>query len=176
VVLITSNSDYCGLGYLDIGTSSSLAFSLISVFCPQSLVHEVGHNIGSNHDREAANNYDYDKYNFGYCWDTSSSTCSRSVMAYSSCDTTNGRTGCPRAFFFSSPDIRDGSLGRTTGIGTSDNVRTHNEHVSACTNWRESSSSSGMLFSVSPNAATSLARGSMKNAANCASECELQDI
>jgi hypothetical protein len=83
VVLITSDDTYCGLGYLDIETFSSLAFSLISVYCPQSLAHEVGHNIGAHHDREAARNTDMSEYNFGYCWDTSSNRCSRSVMAYS---------------------------------------------------------------------------------------------
>jgi hypothetical protein len=83
VVLITSDSQYCGLGYVDIGSNDALAFSLISVYCPQSLAHEVGHNIGAHHDREAARNTDMSEYNFGYCWDTSSNRCSRSVMAYS---------------------------------------------------------------------------------------------
>mmetsp|Transcript_25201 Transcript_25201/g.55855 ORF Transcript_25201/g.55855 Transcript_25201/m.55855 type:complete len:821 (-) Transcript_25201:114-2576(-) len=154
VVLITSKSAYCGLGYLDIETYDSLAFSLISVYCPQSLAHEVGHNIGSNHDREAAGNYDMSEYNFGYCWDTSATTCSRSVMAYAGCVTANNQSNCPRAFFFSSPSIRDGDYSQTTGVSTSDNARTHNDHVGDCTNWRESDTSAGMLFSVSPSAAT----------------------
>ncbi|KAJ1438387.1 Metallo-peptidase family M12B Reprolysin-like-domain-containing protein [Ochromonadaceae sp. CCMP2298] len=140
VVLITSDSQYCGLGYVDIGSNDAFAFSLISVYCPQSLAHEVGHNIGAHHDREAARNTDMSKYNFGYCWDTSSNRCSRSVMAYAGCDTPNGQTNCPRDFFFSSPLISNGALGQDTGISTSDNARVHNENVRVCTNWRQSDS------------------------------------
>mmetsp|Transcript_28720 Transcript_28720/g.61860 ORF Transcript_28720/g.61860 Transcript_28720/m.61860 type:complete len:1062 (+) Transcript_28720:186-3371(+) len=150
VVLITSKSAYCGLGYLDIETYDSLAFSLISVYCPQSLAHEVGHNIGSNHDREAAGNYDMSEYNFGYCWDTSATTCSRSVMAYAECETTNGQTDCPEVFFFSSPLVTNGGLGRPTGIATSDNARLHNERAATVTNWMPAVETGGIISSAMP--------------------------
>jgi hypothetical protein len=35
------------------------------------------------------------------------------------CTTTDGQSGCPRAFYFSSPTVTNGALGRTTGIATS---------------------------------------------------------
>mmetsp|Transcript_25197 Transcript_25197/g.55843 ORF Transcript_25197/g.55843 Transcript_25197/m.55843 type:complete len:821 (-) Transcript_25197:114-2576(-) len=152
VVLVTADAQYCGLAWLTADTS--LAYGLISVYCPDALSHEVGHNIGAHHDRVTTGITNMNKYNFGYCWDTSATTCSRSVMAYAGCVTANNQSNCPRAFFFSSPSIRDGDYSQTTGVSTSDNARTHNDHVGDCTNWRESDTSAGMLFSVSPSAAT----------------------
>lgn len=81
VVLFVANNAYCGLGY-QAATSADLAFSVVCTQCPDSVAHEVGHNIGLAHDRITEQIYDYSKYNFGYCWDTSPTTCSRSVMAY----------------------------------------------------------------------------------------------
>lgn len=46
------------------------------------------------------------------------------------CVTTNLRTNCPRAQFFSSPLVVDGELGRPTGLTTSDNARMLREQVS----------------------------------------------
>mmetsp|Transcript_14452 Transcript_14452/g.24022 ORF Transcript_14452/g.24022 Transcript_14452/m.24022 type:complete len:1003 (+) Transcript_14452:75-3083(+) len=152
VVLIVADGQYCGLGYL--WASTSQAFSVISIYCPQSLVHEVGHNVGSEHDRATVGSTDYSRYNFGYCWDTTASTCSRSVMAYSGCVTDNlAQTSCPRDFYFSSPLVRNGALGESTGISTSDNARLHNEQVSRATNWMSAASSDGLLFSARPNSA-----------------------
>lgn len=80
VVLFVAESGYCGLSVQ--GASVESAFAVVSTQCPSSVVHEVGHNMGCEHDRLTAANYNLNKYNFGYCWDTSSTTCSRSVMAY----------------------------------------------------------------------------------------------
>lgn len=82
VVLFVATNTYCGLGY-QTASSADMALAVVCTQCPDSVVHEVGHNIGLNHDRVTAQDYDKDKYNFGYCWDTSATTCRRSVMAYS---------------------------------------------------------------------------------------------
>jgi hypothetical protein len=61
---------------------------------------QVGHNIGAHHDRSSVGSNNFNSYNFGYCWDTSSSTCSRSVLAYSGCTTTNGQVLNPLSLYF----------------------------------------------------------------------------
>ncbi|KAJ1436610.1 hypothetical protein B484DRAFT_445580 [Ochromonadaceae sp. CCMP2298] len=148
VILVTSDAQYCGLGYL--WATSTLAYSLISVYCPQSLSHEVGHNVGAHHDRGTVGSTDYTTYNYGYCWDTSATTCSRSVLAYAGCTTDNGQSGCPRAFYFSSPSITNGALTRTTGISTSDNARVHNERATTITNWVPAVRTGGIISSAMP--------------------------
>mmetsp|Transcript_2709 Transcript_2709/g.4198 ORF Transcript_2709/g.4198 Transcript_2709/m.4198 type:complete len:480 (-) Transcript_2709:1269-2708(-) len=152
VVLITSQYQYCGIGYL--WANSAYAVSLISVHCPQSLAHEIGHNVGAHHDREAAGNAgsSTSAYNFGWCWDTGPNTCKRSVMAYSSCDTPSGQTHCPRDFWFSNPDVTQGVLNQPTGTATSNNARVHNEQISRVINWKPSlHNQEGLLFAVEPD-------------------------
>mmetsp|Transcript_28722 Transcript_28722/g.61872 ORF Transcript_28722/g.61872 Transcript_28722/m.61872 type:complete len:1063 (+) Transcript_28722:186-3374(+) len=148
VVLVTADAQYCGLAWLTADTS--LAYGLISVYCPDALSHEVGHNIGAHHDRVTTGITNMNKYNFGYCWDTSATTCSRSVMAYAECETTNGQTDCPEVFFFSSPLVTNGGLGRPTGIATSDNARLHNERAATVTNWMPAVETGGIISSAMP--------------------------
>jgi hypothetical protein len=82
VVLFVASSSYCGLAYQ--WATTDTAFAVVSTQCPGSVAHEVGHNIGLDHDRQSLQDFNYSvgHFNFGYCWDTSSTTCSRSVMAY----------------------------------------------------------------------------------------------
>lgn len=80
VVMFVASSSYCGLAYQ--WASVELTYAVVSTSCPTSVVHEVGHNIGCQHDRSTEHSVDMKDYKFGYCWDTSGSTCSRSVMAY----------------------------------------------------------------------------------------------
>lgn len=80
VVLFVSDSSYCGLSVQ--WASGDQALAVVSTQCPSSVVHEIGHNIGCQHDRLTEGNNNENLYNFGYCWDTSATTCSRSVMAY----------------------------------------------------------------------------------------------
>jgi hypothetical protein len=148
VVLFITDQRYCGLGY--VGSSTSNAYSLVNYRCPQSVAHEVGHNVGSTHDRGAASGgFGSSNYNFGWCWDDTATTCKRTVMAYASCITPNGQTNCPRQFWFSSPDVTNGALGQTVGTAANDNARLHNEKMSAVTNWNEATVPGGMIDTLS---------------------------
>mmetsp|Transcript_28449 Transcript_28449/g.47793 ORF Transcript_28449/g.47793 Transcript_28449/m.47793 type:complete len:989 (+) Transcript_28449:22-2988(+) len=149
VVLIVADYAYCGLAYL--WASTPWAFGLISYNCPQSLVHEVGHNIGLHHDRTTVDTTDLSSYNYGWCWDTGSSSCKRSVMAYSGCITPNGQTGCPRDFYISSPLVTEGALNQATGDEYSDNARIVTEETSKAITWKDSVTPGGILFSASPS-------------------------
>ena len=148
VVLFVASTSYCGIAYL--WATKDLALAVVSTQCPDSVSHEIGHTIGLDHDRFSTHDYDYSHYNFGYCWDTGPKSCYRSIMAYSSCVTTNRRTNCPRGLYFSSPLTTQGELGRTTGIATSDNVRVLQEQASRAVNWLPSKTTGGMIFSVEP--------------------------
>mmetsp|Transcript_15815 Transcript_15815/g.26438 ORF Transcript_15815/g.26438 Transcript_15815/m.26438 type:complete len:927 (+) Transcript_15815:92-2872(+) len=153
VVLITSNYQYCGIGYL--WADTSLAVSLISVHCPQSLAHEVGHNVGAHHDRANAGSSgaSTSAYNFGWCWDSTDTSCKRTVMAYYGCTTPNGQTGCPRDLWFSTPSVLEGELNQPVGDAGSDNARVHNEEISRVINWVPSLYNGGLVLSLAPDTA-----------------------
>jgi hypothetical protein len=66
------------------------------------------------------------------------------------CVTPSKRTNCHSAPFFSSPEITNGALGRTTGVVTSDNARVLREQADRATNWMLSTTSGGLIFTVQP--------------------------
>jgi len=175
VVLFVAESGYCGLSVQ--GASAESAFAVVSTQCPSSVVHEVGHNMGCEHDRLTAGNNNLNKYNFGYCWDTSSTTCGRSVMAYggepayccllpryfllislcsapscsTGCVTPNKQTNCVQVPYFSSPLASYGAPGKATGLATADNARFVTEQALRVTNWAPSKASGGILLSAQPS-------------------------
>jgi hypothetical protein len=113
------NQNGCGLGWKvqDLGSLRDWGFSTSNRECALkmfSFVHEVGHNLGMNHDRGAPDvTPKPGEFNFGY---VRTDWCVRSVMAYDdtckdSCRSQPQR--CRRLNIFSSPDLPGGtSLGR----------------------------------------------------------------
>jgi len=131
---------YCGIAYLMTELNpgfESFAFSVINVDCATgyySFSHELGHNMGSAHDRGANPGDSLFDYSFGY---QAPNQAFRTIMAY------NCPNGCQRIQFFSNPDVT--YQGQPTGIDyeanpaqAADNARSINEARYTVANWRVS--------------------------------------
>ncbi|HTQ80083.1 MAG TPA: M12 family metallo-peptidase, partial [Thermoanaerobaculia bacterium] len=125
-LLVERMDDACGIGYLmnkdALGPDfSPYAFSVVRRFCaPYVLVHEVGHNMGCEHDpgnsSDTPDQASY-PYSYGYFVDGNF----RTVMAYANRCTKD----CLPTLYFSNPDVSYNGL--PTGIaGDRDNHRTIN--------------------------------------------------
>lgn len=101
VVYFTERSEYCGLAWLYNGYPQ-YAFSVVTRSCATSnysFVHELGHNMGAEHDRYVSSDASPSAYNYGYV-DTNARI--RTVMAYNDKCAALGFS-CTRVPFFSSP-------------------------------------------------------------------------
>jgi hypothetical protein len=140
VALINANGGgYCGIAYVMTNLSNSFesnAFSVTLRTCATgnySFGHEVGHNMGSTHDRDNGGSALYE-YSYGY---QDPGAVFRTVMAY------NCPGGCPRRQHFSNPDVL--FQGLPTGIdhdldpnNAADNARSINNARYTIANWRVS--------------------------------------
>lgn len=85
VAMIVNGSQYCGIAYLMSNPSAgfeSNAFSVTARICATgyySFGHELGHNMGSTHDRQ---NGSGGAYGYSYGWRTTNNAW-RTIMAYS---------------------------------------------------------------------------------------------
>ncbi len=133
VAMISNSSDACGIGYL-MGSANPLnGFTVTSRTCAVgnlSFPHEIGHNIGSQHNPEngsgATYSYGYGHYVNGVF---------RTVMSYvDPCP-----AGCTRRPYFSNPEILFSGL--PTGIDNArDNARSINNTADTIANYRYSGS------------------------------------
>lgn len=104
VMLVSENSDYCGLASLMTSNSTSFASSAYGVvwsscLSNQSLAHEVGHTQGLMHDRDSSGSWaGVFPYSYGYRRCVSDGTGFRDVMSYSC-------SGAPRVLVFSNPYV-----------------------------------------------------------------------
>ncbi len=132
VAMISNSTDNCGIGYLMGSGSPSYAFSVTSRNCAVgnlSFAHELGHNMGSQHNPEnggtgATHSYGYGHYINGAF---------RTVMSYAD----QCSSGCPRRPFFSNPEVTFG--GFPTGVDDArDNARAINNTSDIVANYRYS--------------------------------------
>jgi hypothetical protein len=139
VVLLVGNSDSCGYAYVmqNLSTSfASNAFALVSQHCATgyySFGHELGHNMGSAHNRANASVTGVYNYSFGY---QDPLETFRTVMAY------NCPGGCDRVNYWSNPEID--MNGRPMGVIhtdplAADNHRSLNNTAYTVANFRPSS-------------------------------------
>ncbi len=109
-LVVEGMNTYAGLGYIMSPVSTNFAAYGFSVVKRQYLTgaytfpHELGHNMGCNHDRDNASGSGAQTYSYGYRFDASGSTY-RSVMAYAP---------GTRIAYFSNPDVS--YLGTATGV------------------------------------------------------------
>jgi len=135
VAMIGEVSDVCGIGYLS-GTpgGSEFGYTITARSCAVgnlSFAHELGHNMGSQHNPENGSGgfapYSYGHYVNGVF---------RTVMSY----TNPCPSGCTRRPYFSNPDVYYNGL--ATGIfNARDNARSLNETADNMANYRYSGSS-----------------------------------
>ncbi len=138
VSMITEDSNACGVGYVMQSRSAAFAgyaFNVVYSSClsSQTLAHEVGHNMGSQHDRDSTSFGGVSSYAYGYraCGSNGFTT----VMAYG-CSGASGRS------HFSNPQVRF-SDGRATGTATANNARSINETATTVSAWRASTNGGG---------------------------------
>ena len=137
VVLLINNTQYCGLAWLMTNPSPSFesqAYAVVYYDCATgyySFAHELGHNMGSTHDRaNAGGGGGSYPYSFGY---QDPANLFRTVMAYDCVG------GCPRIQNFSNPAVLYN--GRPTGVddaapNSADNTHSLNNTAPIVQNWR----------------------------------------
>jgi len=114
VAFIVPEASSCGISnanypVTDAGASAR-AFSVVRLDCAwenYSLAHELGHQLGMDHDRYTIKGGYYDRCNYGFSFRKDDKPVARDVMAYSGYCTSLGLT-CPRIGTYSYADTIDG--------------------------------------------------------------------
>ena len=133
VAMLSNSTGNCGIGYLMGGANgnSNNGYTVTSRGCAVgnlSFAHELGHNMGSQHNPENGSNA---TYSFGYGHYVNGVF--RTVMSYTDPCT----SGCTRRPYFSNPAVSYNSL--PTGIENQrDNARSINSTADAIANYRAS--------------------------------------
>jgi Metallo-peptidase family M12B Reprolysin-like/Viral BACON domain len=147
VTILTSDNDACGLGYL-MGPSlvnsafEPYAYNVVLWSCANgnlSMAHEIGHNMGLNHDRANAGGSPAFDYAYGYAV----SGLARDVMAYPCA------SNCPRLAIYSTPLYNFPGTATTAGTATEDNARALDNTSLVVANFRQSCSYSLAAASAS---------------------------
>lgn len=143
VSILTTDEDSCGLAWILQGLSapserSRYGFSLVDLACAVdnfSFPHELGHNMGLDHDRYLVPTPTLFPYAVGY---VNAAKGWRTVMAYNTeCEDLG--TTCTRLGRFSNPDrtLAGAPLGRPAdGPAPADNRRALNATQHVVANWR----------------------------------------
>eukprot|EP00903_Cladosiphon_okamuranus_P015479 g14291.t1 len=131
VLLVGNFPGTCGRGYIFQAGRDDLGYSLMDDDCFDNFTHshEMGHNLGCDHDRDNSSggvNTDYG-HGWRYC---EGDVQYRTIMSYAD----GGCEGVPSINYFSNPDID--YLGIPTGTPTDDNARIIEDNMVAVSNFR----------------------------------------
>jgi hypothetical protein len=111
------NGTTCGKGYCI--SDKDRAYTVVNWQCATNLhsfAHEVGHNLGCDHDRDNGNYFCHeDDYSYGWRWTGNSGTEWRTIMAY--------QPGL-RVLHYSNPDVSFD--GQPTGVPIGQDAEAHN--------------------------------------------------
>jgi hypothetical protein len=139
VELLSTDSNYCGLGYL-MGPSSvntgfeTSGYSVSLWYCANAYLataHEMGHNMGLHHDRPWA--VGYGDPSFPYAYGYAVSGVARDIMAYEfSCS-----PSCPTRTIYSTPLFNFPGTAVKAGTANEDNARALNGTSTAVANFRQ---------------------------------------
>ncbi|HJY34415.1 MAG TPA: M12 family metallo-peptidase, partial [Vicinamibacterales bacterium] len=149
VVSLLGNGYGCGLGYMMSTPSTgfaSYAYSVVDQTCAAgnlSLAHEMGHNMGLNHDPANASGTPSYTYAYGF---QQPSGLFRTVMAYP-CPSGS----CPRLMYFSNPNVLYNS--HATGTSTQNNALALNNTANTVAIFRQSVSGS-CTYSLTPTSSS----------------------
>ena len=141
VSMLVDTGTYCGIGYLPSSPSAGDAFSLTQWNCATgyySFAHEIGHNMGCNHNVESAGGTAVGS-NYGY---RDPSARFRSILAY------DCSPSCTRVQYISSPTVQYNGL--PIGSATANNAAQITKNLLAFANFRQSVAQS----TASPNTAS----------------------
>jgi hypothetical protein len=136
VSMIHSDTTHCGIGIS--GPRKRDMFSVTSFLCATgnfSFGHEIGHNLGSNHDRGTSKKCEEDgTYNYGF---RDPNANFRSIMAYGcqtgECDGNSGAGNCIRVQRFSNSMMQYKS--QSIGNASNDNARKINDVIAEVSNY-----------------------------------------
>jgi len=165
--LIVIDFDSCGYGYtnsIGSGTTVSVAMKRCALGY-YSFGHEIGHNIGLTHNKEAATNRNY-PYGHGHLIAKGSHyTGARTVLAYNA----NGHRS--RVNWYSNPNVNFPTTGTPTGVaGVSNNAKLLTENRFALAAVGDESECSGSVPTVTTTTTTTTTE---KPASN---ECVLSGV
>ncbi|MEG4802837.1 FG-GAP-like repeat-containing protein [Microcoleus sp. ARI1-B5] len=148
-------SGICGRGSLMTTPSYGFAnssFTVIKTSCAVgnlTFAHELGHNLGAQHNAESTGGDIAYPYSYGYR-DTTGPNTFRTIMSY---QTEPPTPPIPRINRWSNPDLTH--LGEPTGTSSTNNARTLNNTAIYAANWRHSNDNfekaktvSGSFFST----------------------------
>ena len=115
--LIALNLDYCGVAWFN-QLASGYTFSVTKKSCATgyySFGHEIGHNIGAQHNPETSTNSAFDYAHGHLIAQGTANTGARTIMAYSA-------TGhSTRVNYWSNPDINHPITSTATGVAGTEN-------------------------------------------------------
>ena len=139
VTLLTASADLCGIAWIMGPSDNNMtfarsAFSVVNWSCAASnlsLAHEIGHNMGLNHDRENATGVPVTDYAYGY----RIAGVARDVMAYP-CEM-QGLSPCPRRTIFSTPLFDFSGTAAAAGTATEDAARALGVTAITAANFRD---------------------------------------